>query len=70
VKPLWCRNYEATLFLQVVSAISIDGPGARIATGSHDYDVKIWDFGGMNARLEPFKTFEPSESYPVCRQFF
>lgn len=50
---------------KVVSALSIDSSGARVATGSHDYDVKIWDFGGMDSRLRPFKSFEPSGNYHI-----
>jgi WD40 repeat protein len=50
---------------QVVSAISVDPSGARIATGSHDYDTKLWDFGGMDARLKPFKSFEANGNYHV-----
>ncbi len=55
---------------QVLSAMSLDPSGARLATGSHDYDVKIWDFGGMDSRLKPFKSFEPCESYPVRRAYW
>ncbi|RSH93690.1 hypothetical protein EHS25_006337 [Saitozyma podzolica] len=50
---------------KVVSAISVDPSGARIATGSHDYDTKLWDFGGMDARLKPFKSFEANGNYHV-----
>lgn len=50
---------------QVVSAIAIDPSGARIASGSHDYDTKLWDFGGMGARLKPFKSFEANGNYHV-----
>jgi hypothetical protein len=51
--------------MKATTCIAIDGAGARVATGSHDYDVKLWDFAGMDARLKPFKTFEPAESYHV-----
>lgn len=50
---------------KVVSALSVDSSGARVATGSHDYDVKMWDFGGMDNRLRPFKSFEPSGNYHI-----
>ncbi|ORX38002.1 WD40-repeat-containing domain protein [Kockovaella imperatae] len=50
---------------KVVSAIAVDPSGARIASGSHDYDTKLWDFGGMDARLRPFKTFEANGNYHV-----
>jgi WD40 repeat protein len=53
---------------KVVSAFAIDSAGARIATASHDYDVKLWDFGGMDHRMKPFKSFEPAGNYQVGSQ--
>ncbi|TYJ56312.1 hypothetical protein B9479_003003 [Cryptococcus floricola] len=50
---------------KVVSALAVDPSGARVATGSHDYDTKIWDFGGMDHRLKPFKSFEANGNYHV-----
>lgn len=50
---------------KAVSALAVDPAGARVATGSYDYDVKLWDFGGMSESFKPFKTFEPSESHLV-----
>ncbi|KAG7563024.1 hypothetical protein FFLO_01582 [Filobasidium floriforme] len=50
---------------KVVSAFAIDSAGARIATASHDYDVKLWDFGGMDHRMKPFKSFEPAGNYQI-----
>ena len=50
---------------QAVTALSIDLSGARLATGSHDYDLKLWDFGGMDSRMKPFKSVEPWEGHPV-----
>lgn len=50
---------------QVVSAIAVDPSGARFASGSHDYDTKLWDFGGMDSRLKPFKSFEANGNYHV-----
>lgn len=53
-----------------VCALAIDRSGARVATGSTDYDVKLWDFGGMASNLRPFKSFEPAENYPVIELAF
>ena len=50
---------------KVVSALALDPSGARIISGSHDYDCKLWDFGGMDQRCKPFKSWEPAESYHV-----
>lgn len=50
---------------KVVSALSLDPSGARIVSGSHDYDCKLWDFGGMDMRCKPFNTWEPSGTYHI-----
>ncbi|THH02476.1 hypothetical protein EW026_g392 [Hermanssonia centrifuga] len=50
---------------KVVSALALDPSGARILSGSHDYDCKLWDFGGMDWRCKPFKTWEPAGTYYI-----
>ena len=50
---------------KVVSALTMDPSGARVLSGSHDYDCKLWDFGGMDWRCKPFKTWEPAGTYYV-----
>lgn len=50
---------------KVVSALALDPSGARFVSGSHDYDCKLWDFGGMSATAKPFKTWEPAGTYYV-----
>jgi WD repeat-containing protein 70 len=50
---------------KVVSALALDPSGARIISGSHDYDCKLWDFGGMDWRCKPFKSWEPVGTYYV-----
>jgi len=60
-----CWRAEQLLTAQICSAIAVDPSGARIATGSHDYDTKLWDFGGMDSRLKPFKSFEANGNYYV-----
>ncbi|KAJ3571352.1 hypothetical protein NP233_g3822 [Leucocoprinus birnbaumii] len=50
---------------KVVSALALDPSGARIVSGSHDYDCKLWDFGGMDMRCKPFKSWEPAGSYHI-----
>lgn len=50
---------------KVISALALDPSGARVVSGSYDYDCKLWDFGGMDHRCKPFKTWEPAGSYYV-----
>lgn len=38
-----------------VTALGVDASGARVAVGSVDYDARLFDFGGMNETMMPFK---------------
>lgn len=52
-------------FLQVVSALAVDHSGSRVLSGSYDYSVRMYDFGGMNSRLQSFRQLEPFEGHQV-----
>lgn len=70
--PTFPTTHEIILkdHTKVVSALALDPSGARVLSGSHDYDVKMWDFGGMDARCKPFKSWEPAETYYVRPRFW
>ncbi|KAF9229667.1 transcription factor [Gyrodon lividus] len=65
--PEFPVTHEATLkeHTKVISALALDPSGARVLSGSHDYDCKLWDFGGMTTHPRSFKTWEPAGSYYV-----
>ncbi|KAJ7275281.1 transcription factor [Mycena haematopus] len=65
--PLFPTTHELILkdHTKVVSALTLDPSGARILSGSHDYDCKLWDFGGMDYRCKPFKSWEPAGTYHI-----
>ncbi|RHZ71872.1 hypothetical protein Glove_251g43 [Diversispora epigaea] len=48
-----------------VSALALDPAGARLITGGYDYDVKFWDFAGMDSTLRPFRTIKPSGDHQI-----
>ena len=50
---------------KVVSASALEHTGSRLLTGSHDYTVRMYDFGGMKADLKPFREITPSDGYPI-----
>lgn len=50
---------------KAVSAIAVDPAGARLATGSIDYDVMFWDFAGMDSTLQSFRTMTPCGNHPI-----
>ncbi|PJF19742.1 hypothetical protein PSACC_00395, partial [Paramicrosporidium saccamoebae] len=50
---------------KTISALSLDKSGARLAVGSHDYTLSLWDFGGMDHTLSPFRYLEPTEGCPL-----
>lgn len=43
--------------------MGLDPSGARLITGGYDYDVKFWDFAGMDASLQAFRSLQPCEWY-------
>ncbi|KAF7339853.1 Transcriptional factor [Mycena venus] len=65
--PLFPTTHELILkdHSKVVSALTLDPSGARVLSGSHDYDCKLWDFGGMDYRCKPFKSWEPAGTYHI-----
>lgn len=50
---------------KIVSALALDSSGARLVSGGYDYDVKFWDFAGMNSSLHSFRTIRPCECHPI-----
>ena len=39
--------------------------GSRMVSGGVDYDVKFWDFQGMDVTRSAFRTLTPHQGYPV-----
>ncbi|XP_044767124.1 gastrulation defective protein 1 homolog [Coccinella septempunctata] len=60
-------SQEATLVHgnKAVTALNLDPSGARLASGSVDYDVSFWDFAGMDSNLRSFRTLQPAENHPI-----
>ncbi|XP_068106711.1 WD repeat-containing protein 70 isoform X1 [Hyperolius riggenbachi] len=50
---------------KTVSALGLDPSGARLVTGGYDYDVKFWDFAGMDASLQAFRSHQPCEYHQI-----
>ena len=49
-----------------ISCIAMDPTGARMAVGSSDTNVRLYDFAGMNAvSPRPFGTFTVQDGYPI-----
>eukprot|EP00730_Choanoeca_flexa_P018636 TRINITY_DN9073_c0_g1_i1.p1 TRINITY_DN9073_c0_g1~~TRINITY_DN9073_c0_g1_i1.p1 ORF type:complete len:636 (+),score=134.05 TRINITY_DN9073_c0_g1_i1:136-1908(+) len=60
-------SHEVTLQhgTKPVSALTLDPNGSRLVTGGYDYQLKLWDFNGMDAALRAFRSTEPHEGYPI-----
>ncbi|XP_037341115.2 WD repeat-containing protein 70 isoform X1 [Pungitius pungitius] len=50
---------------KTVSALALDPSGARLVTGGLDYDVRFWDFAGMDQALQAFRSLQPCECHPI-----
>lgn len=48
-----------------VSALALDPSGARLVTGGYDYDVRFWDFAGMNQALQAFRSLQPCDCHQI-----
>ena len=48
-----------------VSALGLDPSGARFVSGSHDYQVRFYDFNAMDSDLKPFREITPCEAHPI-----
>ena len=50
---------------RTVSALALEPSGSRLVSGAYDYDVKFWDFAGMDASYKPFRTIEPVAGHKI-----
>jgi len=59
------RSHEIKLVHgdKAITALSLDPSGARVVSGGVDYDLKLWDFAGMDPSLRSFRKIRPCESH-------
>lgn len=50
---------------KTVSALGLDPSGARLVSGGYDYDVRFWDFAGMDQALQAFRSLQPCECHQI-----
>ncbi|KAK9732393.1 hypothetical protein QE152_g12847 [Popillia japonica] len=48
-----------------MTALCVDPSGARLASGSVDYDVCFWDFAGVDSGMRSFRTLQPCDNHPI-----
>lgn len=51
--------------LKSVTGLALDPNGARLVTGGIDYEVKFWDFQGMDSTLQSFRTIKPCQAHSI-----
>lgn len=55
---------------KAVTALTADASGARLASGSIDYELNFWDFAGMDKSMRSFRKISPCENHPIrCLQY-
>lgn len=50
---------------RAVLALAGDPSGARLVSGSIDYDMCFWDFAGMDSSMRSFRQLQPCENHPI-----
>jgi hypothetical protein len=50
---------------KTVSVVAMDPGGARCVTGSLDYTIRLYDFGGMDRSHRSFREITPEDGHPI-----
>ena len=50
---------------RAVTSLAIDPSGSRLISGGIDFELKFWDFSGMDSSLKNFRTLKPCESHVI-----
>ena len=50
---------------KVVSSVALDPSGTRLAVGSMDHSVNLYNFGAMSVSCRPFRCFDPDPGHIV-----
>lgn len=50
---------------KAVLCLAGDASGARLASGSIDYELCFWDFAGMDTSMKSFRKIQPSENHAI-----
>eukprot|EP00092_Neocalanus_flemingeri_P015907 GFUD01017224.1.p1 GENE.GFUD01017224.1~~GFUD01017224.1.p1 ORF type:complete len:700 (-),score=251.17 GFUD01017224.1:58-2157(-) len=48
---------------KAITSLALDPSGARVITGAVDYELKFWDFAGMDPSLRSFRKIKPCQSH-------
>lgn len=55
---------------KAITALASDTAGARLVSGSIDYDMNFWDFSGMDKSMKSFRRMQPCENHPIrCLEY-
>jgi WD40 repeat protein len=55
---------------KAITALATDASGARLVSGSIDYELSFWDFAGMDKSMKSFRKIQPCENHPIrCVQY-
>ncbi|KAI2800892.1 WD repeat-containing protein 70 [Blomia tropicalis] len=65
VEELMRQHLENTATNMKSESSDKDPNGARLVTGAIDYEVKYWDFQGMDSTLQSFRTIRPCQSHSI-----
>ncbi|XP_054162669.1 WD repeat-containing protein 70-like [Oppia nitens] len=59
------HEIELTHGTKSVISLALDPNGSRLVSGSVDYEMKFWDFQGMDSSLQSFRSTTPCECHPI-----
>lgn len=64
------KSFDLVGATKAVVALEADHSGSRLAAGGNDYQVHLYDFGGLKSDGKSFRSFEVTEGHPVVAVSF
>lgn len=50
---------------KAITCLAADASGARLASGSIDYELSFWDFAGMDTSMKSFRKITPCDTHAI-----
>jgi len=61
----WTHEIQLRHGEKAITSLALDPGGARVLSGGIDYELKFWDFAGMDPSLRSFRGKKPVESHAI-----
>merc|ERR1719278_64684 len=61
----WTHEIQLRHGDKAITSLALDPGGARVLSGGIDYELKFWDFAGMDPSLRSFRSKKPMDCHAL-----